>query len=290
MKKIIPLIILLLALVTIGFYFRDSLFKIYNDVGENFQSLQKTDLGKVIDQIKRDVFAPTPLNVGGEANQVVLTKGKIVAETNRQRFDNGMLPPLVENSKLSAAALAKANDMFESQYFDHISPSGVGPGDLVKNHGYEYIVAGENLILGNFKDEKEVVQLWMDSPGHRANILNERFTEIGVAIVKGTYKGQTVWIGVQEFGLPLSTCEGPSKSLKDQIDDNQIKLDQLSLQINQKKSEIESTNRRSPEYNQRVNEYNQLVEEYNVLVKATKNLISQYNNQVNSFNACVEGT
>src|SRR3989344_3216924 len=109
---------------------------------------------------------------------------------------------------------------------------------------------GENLILGNFLSEKEAVQHWMDSPGHRANILNNRFTEIGVAFIKGQYQGDTVWIGVQE---------------------------------------IENTNSKSSRYNVLVDEYNALVASYNPLNQETKNLIFQYNSQVNNFNQCVAG-
>jgi len=281
--------IAVVALIFAGFYyfFGDFILKTYND---NLEKLEETDLGDIINEIKKEVLAPSPLNIGGQPNQIVLVKSKIIAETNIQRYNNGLLLPLIENAKLSQAALAKANDMFAKQYFEHVSPTGVGPGDLVKSYGYEYIVTGENLILGNFKDEKEVVQLWMDSPGHRANILNERFTEIGVAIVKGTYKGQTAWIGVQEFGLSLSSCDQPSESLKGQIDLNQDSIDQLLLQLNAKKAELESTNRRSPQYNKLVDEYNQLVKEYNKLVQETKILILQYNNQINAFNECVSDT
>lgn len=283
------LLIILLAIVTAGsfYFFRDYVLKTYN---ENLEIFDKIDLGGLINEIKKEVLAPPPLNIGGKENQIVLVKAKIIAETNIQRYNNGLLLPLIENAELNASALVKANDMFKNQYFEHVSPTGVGPGDLLKIYGYDYIVTGENLILGNFKSEKEVVQLWMDSPGHRANILNERFTEIGVAIVKGTYKGQTTWIGVQEFGLPLSNCDQPSTSLKHQIDVKQSKLNQLSLQIDEKRAEIDNTNRRSPEYNRLVDEYNQLVNEYNALVQETKNLIFQYNIQVNTFNQCVTGS
>ena len=134
-------------------------------------------------------------------------QSKIISETNLQRQENGDLPALKENTDLDETASAKAADIFKNQYFEHVSPSGVDPGKLVESYGYDYIVEGENLILGNFSSEKEVVADWMASPGHRANILNNRYTEIGVAIVKGTYKGEESWVGVQEFGLPLSTCE-----------------------------------------------------------------------------------
>lgn len=285
------LIILILILVTLcaGFFFKDNLLNIYSDFNKNLQKLEKIDFGNVLNEIKKEVLTPPPLNIGGQANSVVLTKANIISQTNIQRHDNGMLPALIENAKLNAAAKAKANDMFLHQYFEHVSPSGVDPGTLVKTYGYDYIVSGENLILGNFKNEEEVVQDWMNSPGHRANILNNRFVDIGVAIVKGTYKGQTVWIGVQEFGLPLSACEQPSTNLKNQIDADKSMLDQLSSQIDAKRSEINNTSPRSSKYNQLVDEYNQLVAQYNSLVQETKNLIAQYNNQVNMFNQCVAG-
>ena len=166
----------------------------------------------------------------------------------------------------------------------------MGPGELVKSFGYDYIVTGENLILGNFDSEAEVVAKWMDSPGHRANILNERFVEIGVAIVKGTYQGQSVWIGVQEFGLPFSACEQPDPDLKIQIDANKTILDQLAFQIESKKREIDSANKNSSYYNELVDEYNQLVNQYNPIAQNTKGFISQYNLEVNIFNNCVAST
>ena len=232
-------------------------------------------------------MTPPPLNIGGSENNVVLTRAKIIAQTNIQRYDNGTLPPLIENAKLDLAASKKAQDLFAKQYFEHVSPSGVDPGTLVKSVGYEYIVTGENLILGNFTSEAQLVQDWMNSPGHRANILNNRYRDIGVAIVKGTYKGQTVWIGVQEFGLSLSVCKQPSDGLKSQIDSDKTQLDQLSAQIDAKKSQIDSTDPNSPAYRQMVDDYNTMVNQYNQLVQETKNLINDYNDQVNTFNQCV---
>ncbi len=294
MNKAIKLFLSFTVLVAIAFsafyFYRDNVLNLYDSATKGLQSLNKTDFENILNEIKKEVLAPSPLNVGGQANQVVLTKAKVIAETNIQRYNNGLLLPLIENTKLNAAALSKANDMFAKQYFEHVSPSGVGPGDLVKNFGYDYILEGENLILGNFKNEKEVVQLWMDSPGHRANILNKRFTQIGVAIIKGTYHGKTAWIGVQEFGLPMTACDNPNQNLKNQIDSNQANLDALSLQLDQKKAQIDSANRKSDEYSKLVDEYNQLATQYNVLSQETKNIILQYNNQINIFNQCVTGS
>ncbi|MDP3882901.1 MAG: CAP domain-containing protein, partial [Candidatus Staskawiczbacteria bacterium] len=137
--------------------------------------------------------------------------------------------------------------------------------------------------------EQDVVQNWMDSPGHRENILNNRYTEIGVAIIKGTYQGQTVWIGVQEFGFPMSSCDQPDDNLRDQIDLDKSQLDQLAIQIDEKKKQIDETNPRSSVYNQMADDYNQLVARYNSLAEKTKLEISDYNNQINIFNNCVSG-
>ena len=291
MKKIIYISFLLLILVGLmaGAYFKDTLFGLYDNTIKNLPQFDRTHLQDTLNEIKKDILAPPPLNVGGQDRGVILTKAKIIAQTNIQRFDNGLMPPLSENAQLNAAALVKANDILAKQYFEHVSPTGIDPGTLVKNAGYDYIVSGENLILGNFKDEAEVVQRWMDSPGHRANILNDRFSEIGVAVVKGVYEGHTVWVGVQEFGLPLSNCPEPNKTQKSQIEVNKTQLDFLSSQIDAKRAEIDKTSRNSPKYNQLVDEYNELIAEYNQLNQTTKNFIIDYNNQVNAFNACVAG-
>lgn len=290
MKKIKIIIILILAAAVLGagFYFKDSIIKLYSDFGKNIQSFQKTDIGNIITEAGKEIFTPPPLRIGGPSRDVVLVKSKVVEETNIQRQNNG-LPVLTENYNLEQAALAKAYDMFNNQYFEHISPSGAGPGDLAKEYGYDFIVEGENLILGNFASEKEMVQEWMDSPGHRANILNNRYAEIGVAVVKGTYEGSTVWIGVQEFGLPLSACQSPDIALKNKIDFNKTNLDSLSLEISGIKDQINNMNPKRPDYNQTVTEYNNLVKSYNDLADETKNLINQYNGQVNIFNECVAG-
>lgn len=288
MKKIITTILIIALAFFAGFYFKDDILKIYEDFNKKIEKFQKIDLNSLIKEIEKQVFAPSPLRVNNPESSVVLTKSKIISETNTQRKNNG-LASLSENKKLSAAALVKANDMFEKQYFEHVSLSGIGPSDLVKSSGYDYIVTGENLILGNFSSEKEMVDAWMASPGHRANILNTRYTEIGVAVAKGVFEGQSVWIAVQEFGLPASACPEPSTAFKNEIDDNQNRLDQLQAEINIKVNEINNTKRRDPNYNQLVDEYNQLVNEYNSLLEATKDLVSQYNVQVNAFNQCLAG-
>ncbi|MSU60627.1 MAG: CAP domain-containing protein [Candidatus Staskawiczbacteria bacterium] len=284
--KVIILVVLILAL-SLVFVFQGSIMKVYNYFGINLHRPDGAELGNIIGQVAREILTSSPLNIGGKENQVILVKEKVLAETNIQRYNNNMLPPLVENAKLIAAAQAKAEDMLKNEYFEHISPSGVNSGQLVRSFGYEYMTMGENLIRGNFSGEKELVQLWMASPGHRANILNTRFTEIGVAVAKGTYKGQTVWIGVQEFGLQLPNCPEADVVLKAKIDANKKKLNQLYSQMVAKEKEIDAEGKGSEKYNALVDQYNNLVSQYNILNPETKKFISQYNVQVNAFNECV---
>lgn len=288
--KTVILLILTILILGVGVYFKDYVIGFYDGLANQAQKLQKTDIASVVTQVSKQLLTPPPLSVGGSAGQVVLLQSKIITETNLQRQENGNLLTLVENQKLDEAAAAKANDMFVNQYFEHVSPTGVDPGKLVQDYGYEYIVAGENLILGNFSSEKEVVADWMASPGHRANILNNRVIDIGVAIVKGTYQGQTVWIGVQEFGLPLSSCAQPEATLEDQITLYRTQLDLLTSQIEDKKSQINSTNPLSGDYRKMVDDYNQLVAQYNALAEQARATIVRYNNQVNIFNKCVAGS
>jgi len=281
--------ILIITIFVAGVFWGGDILQFYYSLGNRINDFSKTDVGQTISQVGQKVFTPTPLNVGGNEKQVFLSSTKIISETNIQREQNGGLPALIENKELNKAALAKANDMFQNQYFEHVSPSGVNPGDLVKAYGYDFITTGENLILGNFSSEQEAVQDWMDSPGHRENILNDRYTEIGVAVIKGIYKDQIVWIGVQEFGLPASACSAPEYFLKDSIDSEQSQLSLFASQIDEKMKQITDTDSKSAAYKQMVNDYNQLVSQYNSLAEDLKKNISTYNEQVNNYNNCVQG-
>lgn len=218
-----------------------------------------------------------------------ITQKEILDATNKGRLDNGNLKPLVLNSKLNASAQVKLDDMFEMNYFEHTSPRGVVLSDLVDEENYEYIVIGENLAMGSFDSGNEIVDEWMKSPGHRANILNAQFTEIGIAVKKGVYQGRTVWMAVQHFGAPLSLCEKIDSTLKDSITHDETILDQKRGELELKKEEVDSTSTLSPDYNDRVDEYNALAGEYNALLQSLKIKISEYNSQVKKFNECTKG-
>lgn len=243
---------------------------------------------KGLQQIKKQINTAPVLQPKKESPQSYLTSRGVIEFTNLERQKNG-LEPLQHNLLLDNSAQEKAEDMFDKQYFSHDSPEGLNVNDLAENNGYEYIIIGENLALGNFLNDKELVQGWMDSPGHRENILNRRYQEIGVTVMKKNYQGKETWIAVQHFGLPLSACPQPDINLIEKIELNQTLLIQLENEIKSKNSRLEEIKISDPnQYNSQVNEYNQLIEKYNDLLAETKTLIEQYNNQAALFNQCLE--
>jgi uncharacterized protein YkwD len=278
---------ILLIFAAAGFYFRNDIASLYLQLTQNLSQFERISVNSVLNKINTPISLPPPLRIEEQAPESFLTKGGTIKSTNAQRVAAN-LPPLVENQKLDAAALAKAQDMLRQQYFAHTSPSGVGASDLAKNAGYEYLAIGENLAMGNFKDDEALVLAWMNSPGHRANILNSRYTEIGVATIKGTFENQTTWMAVQEFGLPSDACPQPDQKTKTAIDSYNTQLEQWSQILQAKKSELENHQELTrEEYTQKLNIYNELVGQYNALITQLKTLINQYNKQVDLFNECV---
>ena len=125
----------------------------------------------------------------------------LVDQTNGERSQYGLSGTLSVNEKLVIAAQAKADDMARRGYFSHNTPEGKEPWVFLKDAGYSYDAAGENLAV-NFVESSDVTRAWMNSPGHRANILNGKYTEIGIATAQGTYKGNDAIFVVQYFGKP----------------------------------------------------------------------------------------
>lgn len=111
------------------------------------------------------------------------------------------LPELKSNEVLTRAAQAKAEDMAAKSYFAHQSPDGRQPWDWMADAGYQYQVAGENLAV-NFHDSEDVVKAWQNSPTHNANLLSPRYTETGIGMAEGEYKGRKAVFVVQMFGSP----------------------------------------------------------------------------------------
>ncbi|MBI2096741.1 MAG: hypothetical protein HYT40_01115 [Candidatus Sungbacteria bacterium] len=242
-----------------------------------------------VEEVRREVLSPPPLRAVKEAPTSSLTRAGVLQWTNIERKSQGLLP-LSGNAKLDAAAAAKVSDMFARQYFEHVSPAGVAAGDLAKEAGYEYIAIGENLALGNFENDRALVEAWMASPGHRANIMKASYQEIGVGVARGVFEGNRTWLAVQIFGRPRSACPDLDQALKASIEANEAELDLMQGTLAAERKEIEAMRGRSnPAYPSKIEAYNALIAEYNALVLETKNLVGDYNAGVQVFNRCVEG-
>ena len=289
-------IFLVILLIGLGATF--FLLNFYQEIGDRLWRVEKIGVGSLtpaigkpevislIQEIAKEISAPPPLRALVETPSSLLTEQGVLQWTNIQRTRNG-LAPLTGNIQLNGAASSKLQDMFSRQYFAHVSPSGEGAGDLVKDTGYEFLAIGENLALGNYQDDQTLVQAWMDSPGHRANILNIRYQEIGVAVGKAIFEGNSTWLAVQIFGRPLSACPQPDEQFKTQIELYEAQASESEERLETMKMDLELGTQRGVAYNRKVQRYNDLVEEYNALTRQIKVLVVQYNAQVHTFNECV---
>ncbi|MFC3885789.1 CAP domain-containing protein [Bacillus songklensis] len=144
-------------------------YNMNTNMNTNLNTINNPDTG----QMAPWVPAPPPSDVNGDS-----LIQQVVQLTNEQRRQNG-LPGLQMDAELSNMAQTKARDMLDNHYFSHTSPTYGSPFEMMKRFGISYTSAGENIAQGQ-QTAEQVVSDWMNSPGHRANILNSRFTHIGV--------------------------------------------------------------------------------------------------------------
>lgn len=123
-------------------------------------------------------------------NSFSANQQQVLDLVNKERSKVGARP-LVLNKELSNVATTKSQDMINKNYFDHNSPTYGSPFDMMKKFGISYRTAGENIAMGQ-KSPTEVMNSWMNSDGHRKNILNPDYTELGVGIAKAS-NGQLYW-------------------------------------------------------------------------------------------------
>lgn len=226
-------------------------------------------------------------NVTTKKETVTISIESVIEATNGQRTKEG-LPPLATNALLIESAKIKTEDMIANQYFEHTSPAGVTVSDLGDRVGYDYIVMGENLALGNFDDAADLLTAWMNSPGHRANILNPQYKEIGVYAMRGTYQGHSVWFAVQHFGTNRLVCPTISTEKKKEIDSINRQLQRSQAEISLLRNKIEERSTADGEaYQQMVNEFNKMVDVYNTLLAQSRDKIYTYNKTVSNFNQCL---
>ncbi|HYC79477.1 MAG TPA: CAP domain-containing protein [Candidatus Binatia bacterium] len=124
---------------------------------------------------------------------------------------NRLLPALIINSKLNTAANIKSQDMIERSYFAHVNPDGDYVWPVIEAQGYKpYQSLGENLAM-DFSTSEAVVNAWMNSPGHRANILNEKFEDQGMSAVFGEFEaGHSTYLITNLFGSLFKAQQSPS--------------------------------------------------------------------------------
>lgn len=163
----------------------------------HFSSLTTYIALLLVFQIALSTVARFDPQVLGYASNISV--GDLLRITNEKRRAASGLPALALNDQLNSAANAKANDMFANNYWAHNSPSGKDPWSFIISAGYNYLFAGENLAR-DFGNSQGVVDAWMNSPSHRENIINDKYKDIGFAVVNGKLNGNETTLVVQMFG------------------------------------------------------------------------------------------
>lgn len=157
------------------------------------------------------VFVPSFAFAGAFSSEEVADRA------NRDREAMG-LPALRIDSSLTEAALLKATDMSEKEYFAHTAPDGTKPWAFFDRAGYRYRYAGENLAI-HFSDVNAQEAAWMKSEKHRENILSPKYADIGVAVADLVWEGKTTTVTVQLFGTRIGEVVSEATLWKNLSDD-----------------------------------------------------------------------
>ena len=132
------------------------------------------------------IYPGQQINIPTISSSTTAYETEVVRIVNQRRAEHG-LKPLSQDWQLSRVARYKSQDMKDLGYFSHTSPTYGSPFQMMKSFGISYRTAGENIAKG-YASPEAVVNAWMNSPGHRANILNSTYTHIGVGFVSsGNY-------------------------------------------------------------------------------------------------------
>lgn len=279
--------------------------------------LQPADQTENVDNpVLQKTGVSSGLSASGNSEQIafpreVLTKDAIVNLTNNARTQSG-LSPLKENQLLNSVAQSRAQDMLDKQYFAHVSPTGQQASDIAQTVGYHYKIIAENIGNGDFLTNQKIIDGWMQSPGHRANILSTDVQEIGAAVLRGNMKDRETYVAVQIFALespPVSQkiCVSPSKKLLDDINQKKAEIDSLNGQLGRLRNEldaekeyiekdrkntegdsvkIQKLNARVNAFNEKISWYNKLLGEVSGKINVSRSMISEYNKALQEYNDC----
>ncbi|MEF2096503.1 CAP domain-containing protein [Bacillus sp. CFBP9009] len=163
----------------------DTLTKIASEYDVSIDELLKTNSAiKDANQIQIGQIINLPAsNTTLNQKESQSVEQRVLSLVNEERSKSG-LAPLEMDTAVSNVAILKSEDMRDNNYFNHTSPSYGSPFDMMKSFGISYEYAGENIAAGQ-PSADAVMKSWMNSPGHKANILNKNYTHIGIGHVTG---------------------------------------------------------------------------------------------------------
>jgi uncharacterized protein YkwD len=221
-KVFIYLVIGVIFLISVDF--KDLSFKTIKPEAQNKTEINEKPGAGLVRNVKK-INNPEKVFEGNEQD--------IVNLVNQARKKAG-LKELIINEKLSLSAMEKAEHMKKYDYFDHISPQGLNPWYFAEKQDYNYKTFGENLAEGYFSADS-VHEGWMNSSGHRENVLSVNFEEIGVAVLEIQRDGQKSYLAVQHFGSLLTSedlvtkivCDKKSKKNCEEAEDQEDKIENL---------------------------------------------------------------
>lgn len=139
------------------------------------------------------IYPGQVLTIPQTDSNVLSFENEVVRLVNEIRVENG-LKALTANWELSRVARIKSQDMVDNRYFSHTSPVYGSPFQMIKAFGLTYRTVGENIAYGQ-RTPQAVVNGWMNSSGHRANILNASYTQIGVGYAANGHYWTQMFIG-----------------------------------------------------------------------------------------------
>jgi uncharacterized protein YkwD len=207
--------------------------------------------------------------------------GDMLERINSDRLKNGK-KELAWNQSLCESALLKSQDMSANSYFEHNSPSGITPWYWVKKVGYKYTFVGENLALNYFTAQSAHEGL-MNSPGHRANILNDNFTEIGINYVRGKLNGEDAFFVVQHFASPAPekpeikyVCEiEKAKNNLSKLRSDKDKIEKYLNDAESKKAEFKKAGYDTKEIDDYIDNMEDKLKEVEKYIKETENYLKK---------------
>lgn len=221
------------------------------------------------------------------SGEEILTRSGILSIVNTERISRN-LSTMSLNQSLNESATIKAKDILANQYFAHTAPNGTTVDDLVEDTGYQYLKVGENLALGEFVSDSDVMKAWMASPGHKANILDAQFDELGVGIQKGVYEGATVYVVVQHFGRPTSDCPSIDKTILVTYESVKQKVLDTENELKAIKATVDEGRANGQLMNEEAEAFNELNTKYKNYFNELNQIRNTYNLQVQTFNSCLD--